>query len=170
MRLPFALKSALREPLLHFLLIGAALFAASRWLVPSAHIVVGPAQIEHERQVFRQQFGQDPDRAMLERLIEAWIRDEALYREAQRLGLAEGDEIVRRHLVEKMELLLRATPPPEPAATELEAYRAAHAERYSQPGLNAVDAAVRADWERDRRDAAFAEEVQRRIARYAVER
>ncbi len=44
---------------------------------------------------------------MLERLIDSWIRDEALYREAQRLGLAEGDEIVRRRLVDKMEFLLR---------------------------------------------------------------
>lgn len=60
-----------------------------------------------------------------------WIRAEVLYREALRLGLDEGDVIVRRRLVQKMEYLLDGMAAiPELSPEALEAYYQTHADRY----------------------------------------
>lgn len=62
-----------------------------------------------------------------------WIRAEVLYREALRLGLDEGDVIVRRRLVQKMEYLLEGmSAVPEFSPAEVERYFHTHAERYRQ--------------------------------------
>ena len=55
-----------------------------------------------------------------------------LHREAQRLGLAEGDEIVRRRLIQKFEFLQRdSIANSNPAPAELRAYYDAHPEQFS---------------------------------------
>lgn len=127
----------LREPLLQFLLLGGALFAASALLRGRASpstIVVGAPEVAYQRELYRLQFGHEPDAALQERLIDNYVREEALYREAQRLGLGKDDEIVRRRLVAKMEFLLRDSAiPPEPTEAELESWRAMHADRYARP-------------------------------------
>jgi hypothetical protein len=111
-----------REPLLHFLLIGGALYALdasrSRPEAPAVEpIVVGPALA-----------GAAPD------AVKQFVEEEALYREALRLGLDRGDLIVRRRLVQKMEFLLddMAAPAP-PTDADLQAWLAAHPERYRTP-------------------------------------
>src|SRR5207248_607365 len=64
-------------------------------------------------------------------LIQRYIDNEVLYREALALGLDRGDIIVRRRLVQKMEFLTEGLDPlPEPTDAELQAYLDAHAERY----------------------------------------
>lgn len=60
--------------------------------------------------------------------------DSLLEEEAQRLGLASGDVVIRRHLVQTMRLLLGATGPADlPTPAELEAYYTQHASAFLQP-------------------------------------
>lgn len=66
--------------------------------------------------------------------VRRWVRGEVLYREALRLGLDEGDIIVRRRLIQKMEYVLDGMAAlPETSGESLQAYYNAHAERYRQP-------------------------------------
>jgi hypothetical protein len=107
----------LREPLLHFFVIGGALLALDA--------VRGGVETGDEARVVRT--GAGPDGADR-------VRDEILYREALSLGLDRGDLIVRRRLIQKMEFILEDTadiaPPTE---DDLAAHLAANAERYRIP-------------------------------------
>ena len=97
---------ALREPLLHFLLIGAAIFAVSSAVEDEAapvgnnRVLVTAGDIEQLTVLWQKRWQRPPAPEELERLIEDHIREEILYREALALGLDRDDTIVRRHLVE----------------------------------------------------------------------
>jgi hypothetical protein len=127
----------LREPLVHFLLIGAALFALDAWLRPSAapaantEIVVGEARIRNLAQNFRRTWQRPPTRAELEGLVESHVREEVFYREALALGLDRDDAIIRRRLQQKMEFVSEeAAALAKPTDDELAAYLKAHAEAF----------------------------------------
>lgn len=129
-----------REPLLQFLLLGAALFALahgiSAWReARERRIVVDAALVAWQRNLYHAQFGFWPDSETLETLIRSYIRDEALYREARRLGLGADDEVIRQRLIQKMEFVLTdAAPPPEPDEATLQKFLDQHADRYALPG------------------------------------
>jgi len=105
------LKGLLREPLVHFLLLGAALFALDAWLrqPPAAdagrEIVVGAARINTLAQNFKRTWQRPPTRSELEGLVEDYVREEVLYREALALGLDRDDTVIRRRLRQKMEFV-----------------------------------------------------------------
>ena len=70
----------------------------------------------------------------LEGLIQGYVREEVLYREALALGLDRGDAIVRRRLSQKMEFLSEDVASlTEPEAEELQAYLAANQDAYRKP-------------------------------------
>ncbi len=122
----------LREPLLHFLLIGGALVALRGWTSDdqAPAVLVDDAFVRglHEDHV-RRTGEEDVDD---ERLVDTYVRDEVLYQRALELGLEEGDEIVRRRLIQKMELILEAQLElPEPTDADLAAYLDAHGARYA---------------------------------------
>jgi len=130
-------KSLLREPLVHFLLLGAALFALDAWLRPAStpalntEIVVSEARIRNLAQNFRRTWQRPPTRQELDGLVEAHVREEVLYREALALGLDRDDTIIRRRLQQKMEFIAEeAAALAEPTDQELEQYLAAHAEAF----------------------------------------
>jgi hypothetical protein len=127
----------LREPLLHFLVVGLILFlAAQAWR--DAHdqrrIVVTPARVAELSEKWRLQFGAAPTPAELEGAVREYVREEALFREGQAMGLDRDDEIVRRRVAQKVEFLNqdRAQPKP-PSHAVLRAWFAAHADRYAAP-------------------------------------
>jgi hypothetical protein len=130
------LKSLLKEPLLHFLLLGAALFALDAWLRPTAtaantEIVVGEARIRNLAQTFRRTWQRPPTREELDGLVESHVREEVLYREALALGLDRDDAIVRRRLQQKMEFVSEeAAAMTSPTDEDLAKYLAAHAEAF----------------------------------------
>ena len=100
----------LREPLLHFLLIGAGLFLLFRVASkdPSQQtgkIVVTSARIEQLAVTFARTWQRQPTTEELEGLIQAFIREEVLYREALALGLDRDDTAIRRRLQQKMEFI-----------------------------------------------------------------
>jgi peptidyl-prolyl cis-trans isomerase C len=106
------LRRFLREPLLHFLLIGAALFAIYHRLNPnvtntdSSHRIVLTNDDLHQLEItWMAQWRRPPTEDEMRRLIEDNVREEVLYREALALGFDRGDTIVRRRMAQKMEFL-----------------------------------------------------------------
>ncbi len=126
-----------REPLLHFLLVGAALYGVHRLVATEPAdppIVVDEAFVAGLERQQVQRTGRAPeDDATTEALIDEHVREEVLFREALRLGLERDDPIVRRRLVQKMELLLSAAAEPEEPGDEvLRAHLDAHPERFAR--------------------------------------
>lgn len=129
--------------MLHFVVIGLALFAADRARsmarAPLAasdpqRVVVGDDVRSALAREYALRFGQAPDAARERSLVDDWVRDEVLVREAVRLGLDRGDPIVRRRLAQKMELVLEAeTPIPTPSEDDLATFLAAHRDAYRLP-------------------------------------
>ena len=128
-----------REPLLHFLAIGAVLFLLfSSVADPVAEragvITVSAQDIEQLAALWRKRWERPPTAEELEGLIESRIREEVLYREALALGLDRDDTIVRRRMTQKMEFLFGdLTTTNETTDEELQAFVDAHPERFMQP-------------------------------------
>jgi peptidyl-prolyl cis-trans isomerase C len=128
---------AIREPLLHFLLLGSVIFATAHiWNSDSSRyrIIVGPEQVGRLIDTYRRQYGRPPERAQLQALIDQDIREEILYREGMALDLAKEDPIVRRRVAQKFEFLqLDLGSDPNTDKRELEAYYQAHLAEYLTP-------------------------------------
>jgi len=134
------MKRLLREPLIHFFLLGGLLFAAYGLLNPAQEaqpqrIVVTPGQIEHLATSFSATWQRPPTQAELKQLVERYVREEVLSREAVKLGLDQDDSVIRKRLQQKMEFVsddLAAIA--EPTDDELAAYLAEHPEDFRQEG------------------------------------
>ena len=117
----YALKSTvhrlrrwLKEPLLHFAVLGAALVGLHRWVAPPSlgrQIVLSAPLIHGLRQDHLRRNGALPTASEEAALVQRYIDNEVLYREALALGLDRGDIIVRRRLVQKMEFLTEGLEP-----------------------------------------------------------
>jgi hypothetical protein len=125
----------LREPLIHFLLLGAAIFWLASLVGDPAggredRIRLGSAEVELLRQGFERTWQRPPSEAELAGLVEERVREEVYYREALALGLDRDDTIVRRRLRQKMEFLSEDLALAPPTDAELEAWLRAHPERF----------------------------------------
>ncbi|MEO6340103.1 MAG: peptidylprolyl isomerase [Caulobacteraceae bacterium] len=133
------LRKFARDPLLQFLLLGAVIYLGAQGLGAlraggERTIVVDRAVADRLARLHQAQYGAPPSPAQAAALVDQHVRDEALYREALRLHLGAGDEIVRRRLIQKMEFLdndLAATP--EPSEDALRGYFQAHAASFAPP-------------------------------------
>ncbi len=105
-----ALASLAREPLLHFLLIGALLFAVHAAVTPSVNkerlIEVTPQVRQSIIDLYKEKHDIEPSKAELTRLIDNWILNEVTYREALAQGLDRGDDMIRERIMQKMRLLV----------------------------------------------------------------
>lgn len=106
-----------REPLIHFIVLGTALFIlSSLWSKfitrRDMTIVVRAAEIERQATIFAGENHRQPTDEDIQALIFAYIQEQALMREALRLGLDEDDTIIRRRLAQKMRFLLEDIDPP----------------------------------------------------------
>ena len=130
-------KRILREPLLHFAVLGAALFGVYRFVAPTqsdtSTIVISTEQIASIAAQFRGTWQRPPSREELERLIEARVRDEVLYREGLAMGLDRDDPVVRNRVKQKMEVLSEDALTAEPTDAELQAYLDAHTDQFALP-------------------------------------
>jgi peptidyl-prolyl cis-trans isomerase C len=133
------MKKVLREPLLHFLIIGVILFVFWGFWGDNAgsdgeQIIVGSARIEQIKDAWKKQWRREPTEKELESLIEQFIKEEVLYREALNMGLEKEDSIIRRRLAQKMQFLIQDIAdrkPPEEA--ELKAFFNQNPEPYMSP-------------------------------------
>lgn len=136
------MKKLLKEPLLHFLLLGAALFAFNAWRAKerpadaaAPRIEVTAAVIEQLRAASARQFGREPKAEELRGLVMAHIREEVFYREALALGLDRDDSIVRQRLAQKMEFLTGdIAGSTEPADAVVREFFEKNAARYAKSG------------------------------------
>jgi len=131
---PF-LKRALKDPLLHFLILGGMLFAAvSIWgndAKPKNEIVITRAGQQHLADLFSLTWQRQPTADELSNLVEEHIKEEVYYRESLALGLDTNDTIVRRRLRQKLEFMQEdLSSLAEPTDNELKAYYEAHIDKY----------------------------------------
>jgi hypothetical protein len=126
-----------REPLVHFLALGALLYVAMTWggspPDPASRVInVDKAQQAQLALAFERVMGRAPTDAELDERIARFVREEVLYREALRLGLDADDAVVRQRMVAKMDMTASgAADAAEPSEAELEAWRADHPERFA---------------------------------------
>ena len=133
------LKKWLREPLLHFLLIGAALFILyglqnDKPAEDGNRIVISEADIDRLLTLWEKKWQRLPTQPELDGLIEAQIRQEVLYREALAMGLDKEDSIVHRRLAQKVEFIFSdLASQAKPSDTELADYLTAHSDKFEIP-------------------------------------
>ena len=96
----------LREPLLHFVVLGALLFAADQLIVGRADdprtLVVDSAVDAQAIDVFKKARGRAPNDRELYALRRVWLDNEVLYREGLALGVDKGDTAIRERVIFKM--------------------------------------------------------------------
>ncbi|MEO5728290.1 MAG: peptidylprolyl isomerase [Byssovorax sp.] len=140
--MPLDPRRLLREPLLHFVLLGVGLFAldhARRGPAADpriARITLGADVRQSLVEGWTSAHGHPPSRAESDELIGGWIDDEVLYREGLARGLERDDPRVRERIATKMGMVLRAQIiVPESTDAELRAWFEAHAERWAKEEL-----------------------------------
>jgi hypothetical protein len=129
----------LREPLVHFLLLGAALFllfelAGDSERSEAERIVVTSGRIRQLAQGWARTWQRPPTPEELKGLIEEYIKEEVYYREALAMGLDRDDLIIRRRMRQKLEFLTDdVVDSVAPEEEELRAYFDDHVETYRDP-------------------------------------
>jgi hypothetical protein len=95
----------LREPLLHFIILGGVLFAADHFIAARSddpRVIVVDAEVDaHARQVFKEARGHEPNADELYALRRVWLDNEVLYREGLALQLDKGDDAIRERVIFK---------------------------------------------------------------------
>ena len=131
------MKRILSEPLLHFLLLGAAIFAAYGLMsnrtsnVEPGKIVVSQGEVDSMLVGFTRTWQRPPTSEELDRLIQDRVREEVYCREAMALGLDKDDTIIRRRLRQKMEFITDdVVAQAQPTDDELNSYLLAHADAF----------------------------------------
>jgi hypothetical protein len=104
------MKAVLREPLVHFLSLGALLFLYFEWNggasgAGSKRIVITPGLVEHLATGFARTWQRPPTNEELKGLIDEYVKEEIATREAVAMGLDRDDTIIRRRLRQKPEFL-----------------------------------------------------------------
>jgi len=130
------MKKLMREPLVHFLLLGAAIFAAYSLMSNGVggepgKIVITQGQLASMREGFTRTWQRPPTREEWEGLIRDRVREDVYYREALALGLDKDDSIIRRRLRQKMEFVTDDLAARTQATDdELNAYLQAHPDKF----------------------------------------
>ena len=134
----------INDPLFHFAIAGALLFVAHSIVNQSAEqevttseenapIRVGTEQLDHLVVTWKQLWNREPSSLELTRLVNDYVREEALYREAIALGLDEDDTIVRRRMAQKMAFLSKGAAVSEPSPDVLFSWFQENQRRYEIP-------------------------------------
>ena len=128
-----------KEPLFHFLALGAALFLLYGLVSDDRRdaqnqLLVTQGDIRQLADTWQMQWRRQPTSAELRGLVEAHIKEQILYREALAMGLDQDDTIVRRRLAQKMEFLAQDIASwVEPTEEELETFLAENPELFRTP-------------------------------------
>jgi hypothetical protein len=124
-----------REPLLHFLVLGALLFALyggvnRNGLQAPGEVVVDQARVQALAMQFERVWQRSPTRTELQGLIDQWVREEIIYREGVATGMERDDEVVRRRVVQKMAFVTDGMAADVPSDADLEDWLRRHADDY----------------------------------------
>ena len=141
----------LAEPLVHFLLLGALLFALDHLLLAQRgdprRIDVPDAAYEEAQALFSGNLKRDPTDRDLKVLIDRWVDNEVLYREGLRMGLDKGDSAIRDRVIFKALNVVQADlPAPSIEEQPLRDWFEANRERYDTPArYDFLEAVVTSD-------------------------
>lgn len=133
------LSRLVREPLLHFLILGVVLFVLSNMLQGAntqrtLEIHVTEERIAALASAWEIQRGAPPGPEQLRSLVIEDVQEEILAREAMAMGLDGDDTIIRRRLAQKLRFLLEdASALTAPGEDELEAFYTLHRADYARP-------------------------------------
>ena len=84
--------------------------------------------------MFEAQWGREPTPQELDKLVDADVKEEILYREGLALGLDRDDEIVRRRMAQKMQFLAEdVAAAHQPTDAELKAWFDQNAKLFEEP-------------------------------------
>ena len=158
-----------REPLVHFMAIGGLLFLSYAMLAQQPgdenkqRIVVDAVLVERLERDFVRRWQRPPDAIERTGLVEAYLREEVLYRQALERGLDRNDTVVRQRLAQKMEAfaIINTEAPGEPSEAELRAYFSDHRDQFSAPEQLSF---VHVFLNRDSRGERLAEDAQALLA------
>ena len=135
-------KRFLREPLVHFFVLGLAVFGLHAALdqkpeasVNNPHLVeISSADLDWMRTIFTKRMGRGPTVEELRGQVHQLIREQILSREAVAMGLDEEDIVVRRRLAQKMEFLFKdLSSMTEPTEADLRAFYTENQQKYEIP-------------------------------------
>jgi hypothetical protein len=133
----------LREPLLHFLLIGLGLFLLFGQASPgdseSRRIVINQGQVDDMVRQHQAALNRPPTSAELNGLIDTYVRQEILYREGVSLGLDRDDPVIKRRIRQKYELIAEEAERSAPSDADLLAYLKTHPAKFVQPAVVSFD-------------------------------
>lgn len=126
------MRKLLREPLLHFAVLGLVLFLGYHWLSGRVstgdRVVITQGRVEQLAAGFNAIHQRMPTVAELDGMIEESVREEVYSREAIAMGLDQEDTIIRRRLMTKLQFISEDTTPiAEPTDAQLQAYLDVHA-------------------------------------------
>jgi hypothetical protein len=137
-------RTILREPLLHFLLIGLAFFLLYGVVGPGDSagrtITVSAGDVDELRRQYVALWGGPPTEQQLAGLIEARVRDEVLYREGMAQGLGRDDPVIKRRIRQKVEVMAEEEGSDSaPTDAVLGAYLQGHRDRFVRPAVVSFD-------------------------------
>ena len=132
------MRALLKEPLLHFLVAGVALFALHGWMNPGEPaaasrptVVIGKGDVDWLAETWARQWNRPPSQEEWRGLVNSFLKEQLLAREAVAMGLDGDDTIVRRRLAQKLEFLVQDTARlGEPTEAELRSYYDEHVEAF----------------------------------------
>ena len=132
----------LKEPLLHFAVVGAILFGGYSWLNNTGAdttavepVRIGEGDVRWLKQTWSSQRVRAPSAVELKGLIDDLLTEKLMAREAEAIGIGEDDTIIRRRLAQKLKFLVEDTAQlAEPSEAELRQFYAANASRFETPG------------------------------------
>jgi len=132
-----------REPLLHFLAIGLALFLLYGHVSPgdsdSRRIVISQSQLDDMVRQYQSTWTRSPTSAETRRLIDAYVHDEIVYREGLSMGLDKDDDVIKRRIRQKYELIAEEGKRSEPTESDLAAYLKEHPAQFIRPAIVTFD-------------------------------
>ena len=129
----------IKDPSAQFALIGALLFGLNSLFQggqssATDEIQITQARIEHISAIFERGWQRPPSDEELHGLIDDYVREEVLYREALNMGLDRDDAVIRRRLRNKMEFLAKdLVDAIEPAEQVLVRYHQDNLKKYTHP-------------------------------------
>ena len=129
----------LREPLLHFLVIGTGLFLLYQLVrggdeTAPREIVISESRIEALAENFGRTWTRAPTPQELRGLVDDYVKEEVFYREAIAMGLDRDDTVIRRRLRQKMEFVSEdAAASTDPTEAQLQQFLTAHPEKFVEP-------------------------------------
>lgn len=166
------MKRLLREPLLHFLLLGALLFGIYELTqggrsgpASSKEIRLTLDELAQLALLFQSQWRREPTPEEFSRLVENKVQNEVLYREALAMGLDRGDEIVKRRMAQKMQFLAEdVAAAREPTTAELRSFYERNSGEFAQPNRVSFRHLY---FSPDRRGARAREDAEKALAKLA---